>query len=100
MGWVTVPTVAGASCGSINVVVTTDPAGARKFNKDKSRERIDGMVALAMAVGLRARETQERVIEFEGSLVLSGTALKWSRRAQQIPDAVLQPFSGYANLRT
>ncbi len=53
-----------------NVAVTTDPAGARKFNKDKSRERIDGMVALAMAVGLHARETQERIISFDGDLVL------------------------------
>jgi phage terminase large subunit-like protein len=34
-----------------NAVVTTDPAGNRKLNKEKSTRRIDGMVALAMAFG-------------------------------------------------
>ena len=38
-----------------NVVVTSDPAGARKIAKDRAVERVDGMVALAMAVGLYAR---------------------------------------------
>jgi len=33
-----------------NTVVTEDPAGSRKFAKDKSTGRIDGIVALAMAV--------------------------------------------------
>lgn len=33
-----------------NTVVTTDPAGSRKFAKDKSTGRIDGIVALAMAL--------------------------------------------------
>jgi hypothetical protein len=32
-----------------------DPTGARKLDKAKSSERIDGMVALVMAVGLAAR---------------------------------------------
>ena len=32
-----------------NVIATTDPAGARKFDKAKSRGRIDPIVALAMA---------------------------------------------------
>lgn len=39
------------SC-AFNAVVATDPAGNRKFNKQKSSGRIDGMVALAMAVGV------------------------------------------------
>ena len=39
-----------------NTVVVTDPSNNRKFNKAKSYGRIDGTVALAMA--LRAREMQ------------------------------------------
>lgn len=39
-----------------NAVVTTDPAGNRKLDKDKARFRIDGAVSLAMAVGLKARD--------------------------------------------
>jgi len=35
-----------------NAVATHDPAGNRKLAKDKSSGRIDGMVALAMAVGV------------------------------------------------
>lgn len=36
-------------CAS-NAIVTTDPAGNRKLEKNKSSGRIDGMVALAMAM--------------------------------------------------
>ena len=39
-----------------NAVATMDPAGNRKLDKDKARFRIDGAVALAMAMGLRARD--------------------------------------------
>ncbi len=45
-------------CAS-NSVVTQDPAGARKIAKDKSYDRVDGMVALAMAIGLYNREPAE-----------------------------------------
>jgi phage terminase large subunit-like protein len=38
-----------------NSVVEIDPTGARKLDKAKSSEQIDGMVALAMAIGLSAR---------------------------------------------
>jgi phage terminase large subunit-like protein len=41
-----------------NAVVTTDPAGNRKLNKAKSATRIDGMVALAMAVGVAPNEVE------------------------------------------
>jgi len=34
-----------------NAVAVSDPAGNRKFAKNKTSGRIDGMVALAMAVG-------------------------------------------------
>lgn len=39
-----------------NAVAVMDPAGNRKLDKDKARFRIDGMVALAMAMGLRSRD--------------------------------------------
>ena len=39
-----------------NAVATMDPAGNRKLDKDKARFRIDGAVALAMMLGLRARD--------------------------------------------
>lgn len=39
-----------------NAVVDTDPAGNRKLNKTKTRFRIDGAVAAAMAIGLKSRE--------------------------------------------
>lgn len=38
-----------------NAVATLDPAGNRKLDKNKARGRIDGLVALAMGLGLRAR---------------------------------------------
>lgn len=39
-----------------SAVATVDPAGNRKLDKDKATFRIDGAVALAMAMGLRARD--------------------------------------------
>lgn len=42
-----------------NAVVQQDPAGNRKLAKDKSSGRIDGMVALAMAVGAMAKLADE-----------------------------------------
>jgi phage terminase large subunit-like protein len=41
-----------------NAVVTTDAAGNRKLDKAKARFRIDGAVALSMALGLKARESE------------------------------------------
>jgi phage terminase large subunit-like protein len=38
-----------------NAIAVSDPTGARKLDKAKSNGRIDGLVALAMAVGLAAR---------------------------------------------
>ena len=37
-----------------NIAVHTDPAGNRMFHKGKSRDRIDGAVACAMAVARAA----------------------------------------------
>ena len=42
-----------------NAVTISDPAGNRKFNKQKATGRIDGMVALAQAVGVMPTIDQE-----------------------------------------
>lgn len=49
-----------------NAVFSTDPTGARKFSKDRSRDKIDGLVALTMAMGLAARTEAPK--EFAGSV--------------------------------
>jgi phage terminase large subunit-like protein len=46
-----------------NSVVEIDPTGARKVDKAKSTERVDGMVTLAMAVGLASRSPKPEVFE-------------------------------------
>ena len=43
-----------------NAVTTVDPAGNRKLDKKKATGRIDGMVALAMAVGVASTTQAER----------------------------------------
>lgn len=47
-------------CAS-NAVATMDPAGNRKLDKAKATGRIDGMQALAMAIGGAASEIVEEV---------------------------------------
>lgn len=51
-----------------NVKVLSDPAGNRKFDKKRSTGRIDGAQALAMAVGLWAKQKQEQPFVFDASL--------------------------------
>jgi len=57
-----------------NAISISDPAGNRKLDKSKSRYRIDGAVATAMAIGLKARDNQEdegpSVYEERGLLVM------------------------------
>jgi phage terminase large subunit-like protein len=48
-----------------NAVATMDPAGNRKLDKDKARFRIDGAVALAMLLGLRARDRIAKPVDIE-----------------------------------
>ena len=48
------------SCVS-NAVITRDPSGGRKLDKAKSTGRIDGLVALAMALGLALIKTESEV---------------------------------------
>jgi phage terminase large subunit-like protein len=54
-----------------NAVIEMDPAGSRKISKGRSRERVDGVVALVMAMGLQSREPRPRVLDFSGPLVLT-----------------------------
>lgn len=57
-----------------NAVATTDPAGGRKLDKSKARFRIDGAVAMAMALGLKARERADdsaSIYESRGLLLLA-----------------------------
>ena len=46
-----------------NAIASIDPAGNRKLNKDKARFRIDGAVALVMALGLRSRDRALRTVD-------------------------------------
>lgn len=45
-----------------NAVVTKDPAGNRKLDKHKAIGRIDGMVALAMALGAENRAAEDNPV--------------------------------------
>jgi len=42
-----------------NAVVTRDPAGNRKLDKDRSREKIDGLVSMAQALMMARRVEEE-----------------------------------------
>ena len=53
-----------------NAKATADPAGNRKLDKSKSTGRIDGLVALAMAVGIAQRHAPE-TLDFDRPLVIS-----------------------------
>ena len=48
-----------------NAVAVMDPAGGRKLDKDKSRFRIDGAVALAMLMGYRARARLRPTVDID-----------------------------------
>src|SRR3546814_17923420 len=49
-----------AMCAA-NAVAVPDPAGNRKLDKSKATGRIDGMVALAMAAGVEAMTSKNKV---------------------------------------
>lgn len=46
-----------------NAVAISDPAGNRKLDKSKAKGRIDGLVALTMVVGNRAKFTEEKTMD-------------------------------------
>jgi phage terminase large subunit-like protein len=48
-----------------NAVTQTDPAGNRKLTKVKSHGRIDGAVALAMAMAVAATHKAEKPREYQ-----------------------------------
>ena len=48
-----------------NAVVTKDPAGGRKLDKAKATGRIDGLQALAMAMGVASKATEAQGIAFD-----------------------------------
>jgi phage terminase large subunit-like protein len=48
-----------------NVAVAQDPAGNLKPAKDKSTERIDGIVALIMAIGRAMVVQEEQHVEYQ-----------------------------------
>ena len=47
-----------------NAQTVSDPAGNRKFTKQKTTGRIDGMVALAMAVGVMPQDAESGIDDF------------------------------------
>ncbi|GAO22275.1 terminase [Alicycliphilus sp. B1] len=47
-----------------NATVTRDPTGARKLDKSRATGRIDGMQALAMAMGAASRATEGQSVGF------------------------------------
>ena len=53
------------SWNASNAVITTDPAGNRKFDKAKNTGRIDGMPALAMAIGAATSRIVEPEITYQ-----------------------------------
>ncbi|HUX01027.1 MAG TPA: terminase large subunit, partial [Phycisphaerae bacterium] len=55
-----------------NVVVRVDPSDNIRFDKAKSAEKVDGIVAAAMAVGraLQAQKTAQSVYEERGVLTV------------------------------
>lgn len=48
-----------------NAVVRRDPAGNRKLDKARSRGRIDGMIALAMAVSVAGTATASKTLSYQ-----------------------------------
>lgn len=58
-----------AMCAA-NAKASSDPAGNRKLDKQKSTGRIDGLVALTMAIGAAHRHAPV-VLDFERALVVS-----------------------------
>lgn len=53
-----------------NAVVTKDAAGGRKLDKSKTNGRIDGMVALAMAVTVSNGHEEEIEVDFDNLLTV------------------------------
>ena len=48
-----------------NAVIVKDPAGNRKLEKSRSTGRIDGLQALAQAMGVASKATEAQGIAFD-----------------------------------
>src|SRR3546814_6906540 len=48
-----------------NATTVKDPAGGRKLDKSRSTGRIDGMQALAMAIGISQTRSEEQTSELQ-----------------------------------
>ena len=55
-----------------NAVVIRDPAGNRKLDKGRSNGRIDGLVALAMALGAAVKDGIDAVPEKTFQIFVAG----------------------------
>ena len=55
-----------------NVALETDPTGARKIHKARSRGRVDPILAAIMAVGYAARPAAPASFEFTGVMLVAG----------------------------
>ena len=53
-----------------NAMIISDAAGNKKLDKSKTRFRIDGAVALAMAEGLKSRDKKEVMISTYSGLTV------------------------------
>lgn len=53
-----------------NIALDTDPSGNRKITKSKARDKVDGAVALTMAVGLAAKMRPEGEYDADRDLVI------------------------------
>ncbi len=53
-----------------NAMIISDAAGNKKLDKSKTRFRIDGAVALAMAEGLKSRDKKEVMISADSGLTV------------------------------
>jgi phage terminase large subunit-like protein len=65
-----------------NVAVAQDPAGNVKPAKDKSTERIDGIVAAIMAIGRAMVAQDEPQVSYQGVLGLNGRGSRSAQRAE------------------
>lgn len=65
-----------------NAVATTDPAGNQKLDKGRARGRIDGLVAMAMALALATGDSQEEESYWEQ---VARNANKQDNRQQELP---------------
>jgi len=48
-----------------NAVATRDPAGSKKLDKAKANGRIDGLVAMTMAIGAAHMQPQDKPKEYQ-----------------------------------